>query len=154
MIMLKLNSDCSIAFSVHDICILFRPVGGDLRIFFKCLEGEGVGEYNFTEILVQCQFFEIFLAMCNFLAVSKYMTKLGEIADKNGVFNSYLFFKKITITLIYLFKFYSYFNEIKMILMHFYPILNILKTRRAFKRNGYFAVISRTGSLHDVARSL
>lgn len=43
-------------------------------------------------ILVQCQFFEIFLAMCNFLAVSKYMTKLGEIADKNGVFNSYLFF--------------------------------------------------------------
>lgn len=92
MIMLKLNSDCSIAFSVHDICILFRPVGGDLRNFFKCLEGEGVGEYNFTEILVQCQFFEIFLALCNFLAVSKYMTKLGEIADKNGVFNSYLFF--------------------------------------------------------------
>lgn len=53
-----------------------------------------VGEYNFTEILVQCQFYEIFLAMCNFLAVSKYMTKLGEIADKNDVFNSYLFFLK------------------------------------------------------------
>lgn len=91
MIMLKLNSDYSIALAVHDICILFRPV---FRIFFNCLEGEGVGEYNFTEILVQCQFYEIFLAMCNFLAVSKYMTKLGEIADKNGVFNSYLFLKK------------------------------------------------------------
>lgn len=81
----------------------FVQLVGISEIFFNCLKGEGVGEYNFTEILVQCQFYEIFLAMCNFLAVSKYMTKLGEIADKNGVFNSDLFLKKITITLIYLF---------------------------------------------------
>lgn len=81
----------------------FVQLVGISDFFFNCLEGEGVGEYNFTEILVQCQFYEIFLAMCNFLAVSKYMTKLGEIADKNGVFNSYLFLKKTPITLIYLF---------------------------------------------------
>lgn len=52
MIMFKLNFDCLIVFLVYDICIFFCLVGGDLRIFFKYLEGEGVGEYNFIEILV------------------------------------------------------------------------------------------------------
>lgn len=80
--------------------------------------------------------------MCNFLVVFKYMMKLGEIVDKNGVFNFYLFLKKIIIILIYLFKFYLYFNEIKMILMYFYFILNILKIWCVFKWNGYFVVIS------------